>query len=161
IDVQRIRATLRVSPPEGGVLLLTLVATLLMRLEVAVLIGVAASLVLYLNRTSRPTMQSLVPDARNPERPLAAVSPDRRECPQLKIMSVEGSIYFGAVNHVATHFDTLREFSPARKHLLLVTRNVNFIDVAGADLLVSEAQIGRASCSAVAQRSRRAVPTGR
>ncbi|HLS56274.1 MAG TPA: SulP family inorganic anion transporter, partial [Zeimonas sp.] len=140
IDVQRIRATLRVSPPEGGVLLLTLVATLLMRLEVAVLIGVAASLVLYLNRTSRPTMQSLVPDARNPERPLAAVSPDRRECPQLKIMSVEGSIYFGAVNHVATHFDTLREFSAAQKHLLLVTRNVNFIDVAGADLLVSEAR---------------------
>ena len=140
IDVKRIHATLRVSPPEGGVLLLTLVATLLMRLEVAVLIGVAASLVLYLNRTSRPTMQSLVPDARDPERPLTAVAPDRRECPQLKIMSVEGSIYFGAVNHVATHFDTLREFSPAQKHLLLVTRNVNFIDVAGADLLVSEAR---------------------
>jgi len=140
IDVGRIRATLRVSPPEGGVLLLTLVATLLMRLEVAVLIGVAASLVLYLNRTSRPTMQSLVPDALDPERPLTPVAPDRRECPQLKILSVEGSIYFGAVNHVAMHFDTLREFSPARKHLLLVARNVNFVDVAGADLLVSEAR---------------------
>ena len=140
IDVRRIRATLRMSRAEGGVLLLTMVATLVMRLEVAVLVGVATSLVLYLNRTSRPTMHSLVPDGRTSERALVQVEADRRECPQLKIMSVEGSIYFGAVNHVATHFDTLREFAPAQKHLLLVARNVNFIDVAGADLLVSEAR---------------------
>ena len=140
IDVKRIRATLRMSRAEGGVLLLTMVATLVMRLEVAVLVGVATSLVLYLNRTSRPTMHSLVPDGRTSERALVQVEADRRECPQLKIMSVEGSIYFGAVNHVATHFDTLREFAPAQKHLLLVARNVNFVDVAGADLLVSEAK---------------------
>lgn len=140
IDVGRIRATLRMSRAEGGVLLVTLAATLLMRLEVAVLIGVATSLVLYLNRTSRPTMRSLVPDARLPERPFVPMEADRRECPQLKIMSVEGSIYFGAVNHVATHFDTLREFASAQKHLLLHAGNVNFVDVAGAELLASEAR---------------------
>lgn len=140
IDFTRIRATLRMSRGEGGVLLLTMFGTLVMRLEVAVLVGVATSLVLYLNRTSRPTMRSLVPDDRSPERALVPVEADRRECPQLKIMSVEGSIYFGAVNHVATHFDTLREFAPGQKHLLLIARNVNFVDVAGADLLVSEAK---------------------
>ncbi|RPH64697.1 MAG: SulP family inorganic anion transporter [Burkholderiales bacterium] len=140
IDFERIRATRRMSRAEGGVLLLTLASTLVMRLEVAVLIGVATSLVLYLNRTSRPTMRSLVPDGRVPERPFVPMEAGRRECPQLKIMSVEGSIYFGAVNHVATHFDTLREFATAQKHLLLHAGNVNFVDVAGADLLVAEAR---------------------
>jgi SulP family sulfate permease len=140
IDAKRIRSTLRMSRAEGGVLLLTMFATLVMRLEVAVLIGVATSLVLYLARTSRPTMRSLVPDARSPERGLVQVEADRRECPQLKILSVEGSIYFGAANHVAMHFDALRESAPGQKHLLLVARNVNFVDVAGADLLVSEAK---------------------
>lgn len=139
IDVARIRATLRTSRPEGGVLLATFVATLLMRLEVAVLIGVAAALVLYLSRTSRPTMRSLVPDALTRERPFVPVDPQRRECPQAKLLSIEGSIYFGAVDHVAAHFETLREFVPAQKHLVLLMRNVNFIDVAGVDLLVSEA----------------------
>lgn len=139
IDVARIRAILRTSRPEGGVLLATFVATLLMRLEVAVLIGVAAALVLYLSRTSRPTMRSLVPDALSPERPFVPVDAQRRECPQAKLLAIEGSIYFGAVDHVAAHFETLREFVPAQKHLVLLMRNVNFIDVAGADLLVSEA----------------------
>ncbi len=149
IDMRRIRATLRMSRPEAGVLLLTLVATLVMRLEVAVLTGVAASLVLYLNRTSRPTMRSLVPDALTAGRPFVPVSAQRRECPQLKILSIEGSIYFGAVNHVQTHFDLLREFVPGQKHLLLVASNINFVDVAGTQALLAEAQQRRAGGGAL------------
>ena len=149
IDFGRIRSTLRMSPPEGGVLILTLVSTLLMRLEVAVLVGVAASLVLYLNRTSRPTMRSLVPDARRPDRPFVPLEAGLAECPQLKIMSIEGSIYFGAVNHIAAHFDTLRLVAPQQKHLLLSMRNVNFIDVAGVALLMGEARHRRAAGGAL------------
>ncbi|HLT26616.1 MAG TPA: SulP family inorganic anion transporter [Zeimonas sp.] len=140
IDVARIRATLRINRPEGIVLLTTLVATLLMRLEVAVLIGVAMSLVVYLNRTSRPLIRSLVPDARVPERPFVTLDATRRECPQAKLLSIEGSIYFGAVSHVESHFETLRELAGEQKHLLLLMRNVNFVDVAGVDLLRAEAR---------------------
>ncbi|MDT3679950.1 MAG: SulP family inorganic anion transporter [Burkholderiaceae bacterium] len=140
IDVERIRSTLRISRPEGVVLLATLVATLLMRLEVAVLIGTAMSLVVYLNRTSRPTIRSLVPDPRTPERPFVPVDRSLRECPQAKLLSVEGSIYFGAVSHVESHFETLREIAGEQKHLLLLMRNVNFVDVAGVDLLEAEAR---------------------
>ena len=61
-----------------------------------------------------------------------------RECPQLRILSIEGSIYFGAVDHVESHLDTLRAVAPEQKHLLIVGRNINFIDVAGADLLLAE-----------------------
>lgn len=145
IDLRRIRQTVAASRSEGWVLLITLVATLALRLDVAVLIGVAVSLVFYLNRTSRPVMRSQVPDMRHPAR--AFVSPDRerQECPQLKILTIEGSIYFGAVDHVATHFDILREIAPEQKHLLLLARNMNFVDVAGASLLAQEAIRRRAA----------------
>jgi SulP family sulfate permease len=144
IDVKRIRETLALSRPEGGVLLLTLGATLVLRLDVAVLAGVAASLVLYLNRTSRPTMRSQVPDPRDSERRFVPIEAGLRECPQLKMLTVEGSIYFGAVDHVATHLDILREIAPDQKHLLLLLRNMNFVDVAGAMLLVRESRRRRA-----------------
>jgi SulP family sulfate permease len=139
IDLRRIRQTLAASRSEGIVLLLTLVATLVLRLDVAVLTGVAVSLVLYLNRTSRPVMRSQVPDQRDPARSFASPDSQRLECPQLKMLTIEGSIYFGAVDHVATHLDILREIAPEQKHLLLLARNMNFVDVAGASLLAQEA----------------------
>src|SRR5207302_10305710 len=66
------------------------------------------------------------------------------ECPQLKILRIEGSIYFGAVGHVQRHLDTLREHSPGQKHLLLMSKSINFVDMAGAELLVEEARRRRA-----------------
>ncbi len=85
-------------------------------------------------------MRSLVPDPRHSERKMTEVEPGLQECPQLKILRIEGSIYFGAVNHVATHFDTLRSASPTQKHLLVMAKSINFVDVAGAELLAHEAQ---------------------
>ncbi len=139
-DFGAIRTILHTSRSEAAVLLFTFAATLLMNLEVAILVGVTLSLLVYLNRTSRPQMRSLVPDPRHAERRFAPVADGLAECPQLKILSVEGSIYFGAVDHVESHMDTLREVASAQKHLLLVAPNINFIDLAGAETLVNEAR---------------------
>ncbi|MBK5103766.1 MAG: SulP family inorganic anion transporter [Burkholderiales bacterium] len=139
IDFHSIRTVVRSSRPETVVLALTFAATLLLELEFAILVGVTLSLLVYLNRTSRPTMRSLVPDPRHPTRKMMILEPGFAECPQLKILRVEGSIYFGAVNHVDTHFDTLRAANPDQKHLLLLAKSINFVDVAGAELLAHEA----------------------
>ncbi|MBE0612573.1 MAG: SulP family inorganic anion transporter [Burkholderiales bacterium] len=140
IDFHSIRMVARSSYSETAVLALTFAATLLLELEFAILVGVTLSLVVYLNRTSRPTMRSLVPDSRQTERKMVlATEAQLPECPQLKILLIEGSIYFGAVNHVDTHFDILRETSPSQKHLLLMSNSINFIDVAGTELLAHEA----------------------
>ena len=144
IDFAAIRKIVRMSRPETFVLAVTFLATMTLSLEVAILVGVFLSLVAYLYRTSRPTMRSLVPDPGDPERRMVEVHGPLQECPQLKILRIEGSIYFGATNHVATHFDTLRKVSPAQKHLLLMAKSMNFVDVAGADLLAEEATNRRA-----------------
>ena len=140
IDFHGIRAVIRASRSESAVLALTFAATLLLELEFAILVGVVLSLLVYLNRTSRPSMRSLVPDPRHATRKMAVLEKGLVECPQLKILRIEGSIYFGAVNHVDTHFDTLRKTSPDKKHLLLMAKSINFVDVAGAELLAHEAE---------------------
>lgn len=144
IDFHSIRVIARASRPETAVLALTFAATLLLELEFAILVGVALSLLVYLNRTSHPSMRSLVPNPRHPTRKMAEPEPGMAECPQLKILRVEGSIYFGAVSHVGAHFDTLRELYPQQKHLLLLSKSINFVDVAGAELLAHEAERRRA-----------------
>jgi len=143
IDLARIRTILAVSRSESTVLAVTFFATLLLDLELAVLVGVAASLGLYLNRTSHPIMRTLVPDPRHSQRKMTEIEDSLRECPQLKILRIEGSIYFGAVGHVERHFDTLRERCSRQKHLLLMSKSINFVDLAGAELLGAEARLRR------------------
>jgi SulP family sulfate permease len=144
IDLPRIRKILATSREEGAVLGGTFFATLLLDLEFAFLVGVLVSLILFLNRTSHPIMRSLVPDPRHTGRKMTEVEDGLAECPQLKILRIEGPIYFGAASHVERHFDTLREHDPGQKHLLLMSKSINFVDMAGADLLAHEAHRRRA-----------------
>jgi len=143
-DFAAIRTILRTSRAETAVLALTFFATLLMELEFAILVGVLVSLVLYLHRTSRPRLIGLAPDPARASRKFTDVREKVEECPQLKFLRVEGSIYFGAVNHVEAYFDWLRDRSPAQKHLVLMAKGVRFVDVAGAELLAHEARKRRA-----------------
>jgi sulfate permease, SulP family len=140
IDLPRIRKILATGRGESAVLAVTFFATLVLDLDFAILIGVLVSLIFYLNRTSHPILRSLVPDPRHSERKMTEVEDGLLECPQLKILRIEGSIYFGAVGHVERHLDALREHSPGQKHLLLMSKSVNFVDMAGAELLVEEAR---------------------
>jgi SulP family sulfate permease len=61
------------------------------------------------------------------------------ECPQLKVIRIDGSIYFGAVNHIAEELDRLRKQNPEQCHILVIGSGINFIDVAGCEMLATEA----------------------
>ena len=145
IDVPEMRRILGSSRSESAVLILTLAATLLLSLEIAILVGVIGSLAVYLHRTSHPALRSLVPDPRTPERKMLETDGRFPECPQMKLLRIEGSIYFGAVPHVEQHFDRLRRESPGQKHLVIMSKSINFIDLAGADLLLAEVRARRDS----------------
>ncbi|MCX7962282.1 MAG: SulP family inorganic anion transporter [Burkholderiales bacterium] len=149
VDLRAMRAVWRASRSESAVMWLTFAATLAMNLEVAVLAGVTLSLLAYLNRTSRPQIRAMAPDPRHRERRFAPVAQGLAECPQLKIVAVEGSLYFGAVDHFESHMDTLREVAREQRHLLVLARNVNFVDLAGAEALAREARTRRAAGGAL------------
>ena len=125
----------------------TAVATVTIRLEMAILLGTILSLLAYLHRTSHPFMRVMGFDTSAPERPLvvrADVAAPLPECPQLKMIRMEGEVYFGAVPHVAEHLRELRAAADAPRHLLVMAKSMNFIDVYAADLWRGELAARRA-----------------
>lgn len=147
-DFQRLRRIARLSRTEFAIAVGTFVATLVIRLEMAVLLGTILSLVAYLYRTSRPAVRSLVPDADDPGRrftPLDELRRPQPECPQLKLLRMEGAIYFGAVQYVTDRLHGLRTGDAGQKHLLAMTKSMNFIDLAGAEMWEAELTERRAA----------------
>ena len=64
----------------------------------------------------------------------------RPECPQLKMVRLHGSLFFGAVNHVQRELQRIDERDPRQQHVLLAVRGMNFVDIAGAEMLAQEAR---------------------
>jgi SulP family sulfate permease len=141
IDFVRLREIVRVGRGETLVMAVTFFATLLLQLEFAILVGVLCSLLLYLNRTTHPAIHPVAPDPASPLRRFEPVADTGNpECPQLALLRVDGSLFFGAVDHVHEELEALRARDPSRKNVLLIGSGVNFIDAAGGELLVREAQ---------------------
>ncbi|MDA8100811.1 MAG: SulP family inorganic anion transporter [Nitrospiraceae bacterium] len=140
VDLHHIRTIVRTSRQETAVLAVTFIATLLVELEFAIYVGVMLSMLLYLNRTSHPAVVTLVSDhEENRQRFINVERKDLPECPQLKILRVDGSLFFGAVNHFAEELHAITKESPEQAHILIVGGGINFIDVAGAEVLANEA----------------------
>lgn len=134
IDRPHIVQIVRASKAETAVLTVTFVATLFFSLELAIFAGVMLSLALYLNRTSHPSILSLVPNPADPRRKLTA-NPSLPECPQLKLLRIDGSLFFGAVDYFQETLRTYERMAPDQRRLILDMSGVNFIDVAGAEAL--------------------------
>ena len=157
LDLPNWRRLWPLSRLEFGIALATLIATLAIRLELAILFGTLLSLAAYLWRTARPAMRTMGFDTpASPSRPedadrsaQARRSPNEAgrpfviaddnpnalpECPQLKLLRMEGSVYFGATQHVSERLHELRAEAQPQKHLLVMAKSMNFIDVAGDEL---------------------------
>jgi SulP family sulfate permease len=139
IDFKEIRHILHASKRETAVFAVTFLSALFLELEFAIFAGVLLSLVLYLERTSKPNILKRVPDPRLPKRKFSS-DPDLPVCPQLCFLRVDGSIFFGSVNHVENTFDKLRAEHPEQKHLAVVSDGINFVDLQGGEALFKEAK---------------------
>ncbi len=139
IDFEEIRHIFHASKRETGVFLVTFLSALFLELEFAIFAGVLLSLVLYLDRTSKPRMVTLAPDPRLPNRAFSC-EPDVLQCPQLRLLRIDGSLFFGSVAHVEQGFDELRAQFPDQKHLGLIADGINFVDLQGGQTLVRESK---------------------
>jgi SulP family sulfate permease len=138
IDFHHIRDTLSRSRSESMIMLVTFFATLFLELEFAIYLGVLLSLVLYLARTSRPDIITLAPDRQDERGRFTNVySKPVVECPQLKIIRIDRAIYFGSVNYIQTRLDVISE-REGIVHILIDASRMNYIDLAGLDMLAAE-----------------------
>ncbi|QKH37438.1 SulP family inorganic anion transporter [Achromobacter pestifer] len=146
-DIPRWRLLVRTQRGEAVIAAATLAATITIRMEVAILLGTVLSLMVYLHRTSRPAMRAMGFDSRGLERRFVVLEHARDalpECPQLKLLRMEGSVYFGAATHVAQRLHELRAAPGAPRHLLVMAKSMNFIDMAGAQVWEDELAARRA-----------------
>jgi SulP family sulfate permease len=147
LDVPRWRQLIRTQPGESAIAAATLAATVTIRMEVAILLGTVLSLMAYLHRTSRPAMRTMGFDSRGLDRRFVVLAQQPEalpECPQLKLLRMEGSVYFGAAAHVAQRLQELRAGADAPRHLLVMAKSMNFIDLAGAQVWEDELVARRA-----------------
>lgn len=137
LDFHHIRLLVRTSRQETLVLAVTIAATLLIALEFAIYIGVLLSLALYLKRTSRPAVVEVAPIHDHSRRHIRNVQRYHLDqCPQLKILSIDGSLFFGANDYVQRRLRT-HSTEPGTR-VLIIGRGINFIDSAGTEMLLQE-----------------------
>jgi SulP family sulfate permease len=140
VHMREIERIVRTSTLEALVMAITAISCLAVNLEFALFTGVMLSLLIYLNRTAHPNFITLAPDKAGRKRHLVNIArKPRPECPQIKILRLDGSIFFGAVNHISEELhQILKEALPTQKHVILVASGVNFIDVTGCQMVFQQ-----------------------
>jgi SulP family sulfate permease len=137
IDWHHIKIIYRAGKNEAMVFNVTFAATLLLPMEFAIYLGVLLSLVLYLRRTSKPNISALASSASHSgsKKLVSAKRSGLPECEVVKIIRIDGSLFFGAVDYVQSTLMAIEH-----KHVLIVASGINFIDLAGTELLANEAK---------------------
>ncbi|VAX09190.1 Sulfate permease [hydrothermal vent metagenome] len=143
IDFHEIKHVLKSSRRETGILAVTFFGALFLELELAIFSGVLLSLVLFLMRVAKPRVVTRSPDPRLPKHAFSS-DPGLPQCPQLRLLRIDGSLFFGSVNHVQEVFAEIEAQSPEQKHLAIVCQGINFADIQGGGTLAREAQARRA-----------------
>jgi SulP family sulfate permease len=143
INFKQILKILRADDNEAVILGVVFFGTVFFSIEFAILAGVILSLMIFLRKTSHPRLSPRVPDTSSGTRKFV-YGQFLPECPQLKILRLDDSLYFGSVSHVGELLRRYREHYPQQKHLLLLTKGVAQVDIAGAELIVNEARERRA-----------------
>jgi SulP family sulfate permease len=140
IDFHHITHTLSFSKSESSILITTFLATLFLELEFAIYLGVLLSLVLFLAKTTTPEIPTLALDGEPGDHKRKLININKKplkQCPQLKIIRVDMSIYFGSINHIQNRIAKIVD-NERIYHILIVASRVNFIDLSGAEALTAE-----------------------
>jgi len=146
IDFAAIKHIFASNHSERAIFLVTFCSALFLDLEFAIMAGILLSLVLYLMRVSKPRIVNRAPDPLLPNRKFSTVTEGGRlqECPQLRIMRIDGNLFFGSVAYLREKLAKHRHEHPEQKHLAIVAQGISFVDIAAADVLANEAEQRRA-----------------
>ncbi|WP_126456764.1 SulP family inorganic anion transporter [Sulfuriflexus mobilis] len=138
VDFHHIESTVRKNRSETMILVVTFLSTLFLELEFAIYLGVLLSILIFLARTSKPEMTVLAPDPQSPTRKFISVDTKPiSECPQIKFIRIDRSIYFGSLNYIQCKLGLIAD-KEGIKNIVIDASKVNYIDAAGAEMLVME-----------------------
>jgi SulP family sulfate permease len=140
IDFDNIKKTFAFSKSESVIFSVTFLSALLFELEFAIYLGVLLSLMFFIAKTSTPEVHTLAfgsPPGEGVRKLQSIRKSPLVQCPQLKIIRIDMSIYFGSINHIQKQIDQIVD-NQRIYHILIVASGVNFIDLAGMEGLLIE-----------------------
>lgn len=125
INRPQIRVALRSTRADAAVFLITLAAALFLKLESAIYVGIGTALVLFLQKTSAPSLveYTFTDTGQLGEMPAGT----KRANPQISIIHVEGALFFGAADVFQEHVRHLTE-DPNTKVFVLRMKNARHLD---------------------------------
>ena len=132
IDWAEMKRILTGTRSDAVIMLVTLLATVFLSIEFAVLAGILLSFAVYIMKTSVPRVVPVLPDENYKH---MVHQPDRDPCPQLAILEIKGDLYFGAVNHIEEEILAYAENNPSQRYLLIRLSRVNQCDFSGIHML--------------------------
>lgn len=136
IDFHHIKQVYKSSGRELIVLAITLLGTLFFDLEFALLAGILTSFFFYMEKTSKPNIAVLGADRNG--RLINVIRDDGAlECSNLKILRIDGSLYFGSIEKISDYLTKLYEENEIQ-YVLIVADGINFIDLAAAEWITNE-----------------------
>lgn len=134
INMRQIRFVMRATRPDGIVFAVTAGSALLFPLDFAIFIGTTTSIVFYLRQAGEPELTEY---AFTSEGQLAAVTrTEPRKLPEISIVHVEGSLFFGAAELLQEQIRRVTE-DPNLKIIILRLKHAHHLD-ASAILALEE-----------------------
>ena len=132
IRLSDLKATVMATHGDAAVVVVTFVATLFLKLEFAVYVGVFLSIFLHLAKTSHPKIISVLP-----KEPGEHMIPDKEDipCPQMAISKIEGSLFFGSAEYTKNYLLLYLDNHPNMKHLVLRFDALEVLDASGLSTL--------------------------
>lgn len=131
VDRQAMTRIIRGDYGEAAIMAVTLLGTVFLPIEFAVLAGIIMSLGYYILQTSAPQVHSVLPTE---DFTSLKNQPEEAQCPQLGILDIHGDLYFGAVSHVENAIRA-HQAKYDQRFLLLRMHGVNHCDFSGIRML--------------------------
>jgi SulP family sulfate permease len=121
---RHIRISIHATRSDALVFVITLLATLMLPLHVAIFVGIGVSIVLYLRKASRP---SLVEYEFNEEGHLTEAREGARQHPAISIVHVEGDLFFASADLFRTQIQRSC-VDPNLRIIILRLKNARHLD---------------------------------
>lgn len=136
IAIAEIKHYLHSSKKELIILLVTLCGTLVFSMEIGLYLGVALSVSLFLKRTMQPVVKTIAPLTGEQGRFFHnAYRFNLPTCPQMHVFSIDGTLFFGSIEHIDQKFTQLIQREGEKPFWLINGNEISDLDEHGASYL--------------------------
>lgn len=143
INTVEIRRILK-SRSETMVLAGTFITGIVTQLDIAIVVGVITSLMVFLKQSSNPFVSVLAPAVEKGQRSFRNVDLyDLPECPQIRVLRMEGPLFFGSVEQLDAEFERVGRYRSEQKIQVFSLKGIGRLDLAGADFLIKQVRDAR------------------